>query len=74
MPFTSETSRKARARSHGLRRAAFWRKLGFSNLEAARELKRLYRASRLLAKVEAEIGADATREVKRRLNQPREGG
>jgi hypothetical protein len=35
MPFTSETAKKARARSHGLRRAKFWRALGFPNLVLA---------------------------------------
>jgi hypothetical protein len=35
MPFTTETARAARARSHGLRRAAYWRALGWPNLQKA---------------------------------------
>ena len=36
MPFTCETAKVMRARSHGLQRAPFWRALGFPNLGLAR--------------------------------------
>jgi hypothetical protein len=35
-----------RARSHGLRRARFWRAQGFPNLVLAREAKKRYAARR----------------------------
>ena len=39
MPFTCENAKSMRARSHGLRRAAFWRALGFPNLVLARAVR-----------------------------------
>jgi hypothetical protein len=65
MPFTRETARKARARSHGLHRAAFRRALGWPNLQRARMVHQLNASERRLSKVEAmlpelqsEIGGD----------------
>ena len=39
MPFTHENAKAMRARSHGLRRAQFWRALDFPNLVLAREAR-----------------------------------
>ena len=39
MRWTSTTAKQARARSHGLRRAAFWRALGWPNLKLATEAR-----------------------------------
>ena len=39
MPFTPENAKAMRARSHGLRRAAFWRAQGFPNLVLVREAR-----------------------------------
>jgi hypothetical protein len=44
MPFNSETARAAYCRFAGLRRAAFWRALGFPNLVRAREARARKRA------------------------------
>jgi hypothetical protein len=44
-----------RARSHGLRRAAFWRALGFPNLVLARARRAELRAQRKLEKAKAAL-------------------
>ena len=46
MPFTSLTGYRARCRLAGLRRAAFWRELGFPNLKLANAARRLNAARR----------------------------
>jgi hypothetical protein len=46
VPFTPENAKAMRARSHGLRRAEFWRALGFPNIELANAARRLNAARR----------------------------
>jgi len=56
MPFTSENAFLMRQRACGLRRAAFWRALGFPNLVLARAARqRKVRERQLQAKKEAAL-------------------
>ena len=55
MPFTRENAKAMRARSHGLRRAAFWRAQGFPNLVLARARRAEIRAEQKLEKAKGEL-------------------